>query len=106
MLKKMCSSLPRGKHRAQLSKAGRIQVLQFKRSMNVSEVEARIRQGFKEIGGLQSWKVLDGFNNVLTVSKNQILDGEMVVNRKGSLYLCQEVRIFLSRSNKSLRCHT
>jgi hypothetical protein len=88
MLEKMLNSIPRGKHRSNLTQAGRIQSLHFKRSMSVSEVDALIRQCFKDV---QSWKVLEGVNNVLSASKNQSLDGEAVISRKGSLYLCQEV---------------
>lgn len=89
ILPKFMFNLPRGKHRTLLKKAGRILSLQFKRSMTSLETRNQILRGFKEIGDLDTWTVLETADNRLVIAKDQALDGEAVVNRKGSLYLCQ-----------------
>lgn len=57
--------------------------------MTSLETRNHILRGFKEIGDLDTWTVLETADNRLVIAKDQALDGEAVVNRKGSLYLCQ-----------------
>ena len=89
MLKKLMFSIPRGKHRKDLDKAGRIQALQFKRPMTVEQCRNVIIRGFRALG-ISDWTVLDAADNRLVVSKNQQLDGSATISRKGSLYLCEK----------------
>ena len=90
MLKKFIFSIPRGKHRKDLEKAGRIQALLFKRSMTAEQTRNVIIRGFGALG-VRDWTVLDAADNKLVVSKNQQqLDGEAVIGRKGALYLCEK----------------
>jgi hypothetical protein len=87
VLKNFMFSIPRGKHRKDLDRAGRIQSLQFKRLMTVEQSRNVILHGFRALG-ISDFTVAD---NWLVVSTNQQLDGLAIINRKGSLYLCEKV---------------
>ena len=89
MLKKFACNLPRGRYRADLIKLGRIKSIEFRRTMTSMQITHQIIQGFKEIN-VRSWDVLEAVNNTLSLAKNRSLDGQEVINRKGSLYLCQK----------------
>lgn len=88
---KLLPVVPKGVHRNNLAKSGRIKPLLFRRSMTCSEVQKVIRTGFSNIT-LNKWKYLDSSrNNILSVAECQEVDGEVVVARKGCLYVCEEV---------------
>lgn len=89
MLKKFAPNLPRGKIRTELKKAGRIQTMQFKRSMSVLQTKNQIVHSFKSLN-IESWTVMDTRDNHLVPSDEQEVDGEDVINRKSCLYLCQK----------------
>lgn len=89
MLDGFTPNLPRGKSRTAL-KEGRIETLCFRRSMTPLEVRNQVIQGFRQLADLESWTVLDCTDNHLSVAKEQVLNGEDVVKRKGCLYLCQK----------------
>lgn len=90
MLQTFVTNLPRGRYRNDLKKDGRVQTLQFRRSMTALQTRNQILQGFRELSCLESWTVLETRDNHLIVAKNQLLDGDGVINRKGCLYLCQK----------------
>ena len=92
LLKSFIPSLPRGKRRTELKDSGLIQTVQFKRSMTPLEVKNQIIRAFQHTEDLQAWMYLDNSDNHLLVSKKQELDGEDVIKRKGSLYLCLKSR--------------
>ena len=87
LLRQLCQSIPRGKHRTSLRNAGRIQTVKLTRSMTPSEVSQQINRIFGHLTS-NGWDVLDCSDNYLSVSQNQILDGNRAINRKGCLYLC------------------
>lgn len=82
--------LPRGRSRTALIKSGRIKTLQFKRSLTALQVKNKIFQEFKGLEDLESWTVMENKSNHLAISKIQKPNGNDVINRKGSLYLCQK----------------
>ena len=91
MIPKLLPVVPKGVHRNNLAKSGRIKPFLFRRSMTCSDVQKVIRTGFSNIT-LNKWKYLDSScNNVLSVAECQEVDGEVVVPRKGCLYVCEEV---------------
>ena len=92
LLKSFIPSLPRGKRRTELKDSGLIQTVQFKRSMSPLEVKNQIIRAFQHTEDLQAWMYLDNSDNHLLVSNKQELDGEDVIKRKGSLYLCLKSR--------------
>ena len=67
-------------------------MLQFRRSMSPQEVRNTIIRGFSKAHGLDNWTYLAcDSDNHLFISKNQELDGNDVINRKGCLYICPKV---------------
>ena len=57
MLKHFTPNLPRGKFRTDLKKVGRIQTVQFRRSMSVIQANNQIIQVFKGLN-IESWTVM------------------------------------------------
>ena len=91
VLKSFSPYIPRGRPRNVLKQEGREKSLLFRRSMNAAEVRSTNVRGFSNITTLQekTWCYLHSdCDNHLTVHKNQALDGNDVINRKGSLYIC------------------
>lgn len=67
----------------------RVKVLVFQRTMSPKQVSNVIRQGFGDMK-LQTWMYLEASQDgMLSKSTNQEMDGDAVVSRKGSLYLCE-----------------
>ena len=95
LLKKYVPNIPRGKFRNELKSQGRVQTIQFRRSMSSLEVKCQIKVGFRKVG-LKNWMYLQADSNHLQVASNQDMTGEEVINRKGFLYLCQEVNNYVS----------
>ena len=95
MLKSFSPFIPRGRPRALLKQEGREIMLQFRRSMSPQEVRNTIIRGFSKAHGLDNWTYLAcDSDNHLFVSKNQELDGNDVINRKGCLYICPKVMLY------------
>ena len=91
-LKSFTKYIPRGKQRSTLKKADRERSLLFKRSMTSEEVRCTIAMGFSDIAAVRekNWTYLQcDCDNHLAISKNQALNGNDVINRKGSLYICE-----------------
>ena len=91
VLKSFTPYIPRGRPRNILKKEGREKTLPFRRSMNADEVRCTIARGIPHISSLKekNWTYLQcDSDNHLEVSKNQVLNGSDVINRKGSLYIC------------------
>ena len=95
LLKKYVPNIPRGKFRNELKSQGRVQTIQFRRSMSSLEVKCQIKVGFRKVG-LNNWMYLQADSNHLQVASNQDMTGEEVINCKGFLYLCQEVNNYVS----------
>ncbi len=93
LVKNFISNIPRGKYRNELKGEGRVQTIQFKRSMSTLEVKNQIVRAFRNIDNLQEWEYLQTDTNHLHVAKNQEMDGNDVINRKGFLYLSEKVCI-------------
>ena len=89
MLERVASSIPRGKHRTTLKNCGRIQTIKITRSMSSSQVSDQIHLGFKHLN-VDAWHILDCVDNYLSVSVNQILNGNDAIHRKGSVYLAEK----------------
>ena len=88
VLKKFTSKVPRGDARETLASSGRIQSLRFTRDMSSSDVKQRIMSVFNlcsEYTVLES----DSSGHNLCKCSEQDIDGESVVGRKGSLYICE-----------------
>lgn len=88
MLDEFSPTLPRGKMRSKLASKGKIQSLQFTRYMSAKEVRSEIFHAFH----IKNYFVLDldnGGHN-LVMSGNQKLTGDGVIDKNGSLYLCQK----------------
>ena len=88
ILKSFSSFIPRGKPRNLLRQEGREITLQFRRSMKHDEVKDTIIRGFPALQNMEGWSYLAcDSDHRLSVSKNQKLDGNDVINRKGCLYI-------------------
>ena len=91
VLKSFTPFIPRGRPR-NLLKQGREMQLQFRQSMCPHEVRNTVFRGFSHLETMEDWTYLScESDNHLSVSKNQELDGNDVINRKGCLYLCSKV---------------
>ena len=91
VLKSFTPYIPRGKPRNDLKKNGRERSLLFRRSMTADDVRSTIARGFSDITVVKdkTWTYLQcDSDNHLAISKKQALDGNEVINRKGSLYIC------------------
>ena len=87
MMPEFRHDVPKGKRRADLKKANRIQVVQLSRSMSPQQVKNAIVKAFKR----ERWTVLEcSQQGILSRSCSQSLDGKSAVSRKGSLYLCED----------------
>lgn len=88
MLDNFTSILPKGKARSNLASKGKIQSLQFTRCMSAQEVKNEIVHYFH----VEKFFVLEldtGGHNLIKCA-DQKLTGQKVVDRNGSLYLCQK----------------
>ena len=78
-----------------------VKVLSFKRRMTPKQVSNVIRWGFVDLK-LQTWTYLEASQDgVLNECTNQEMDLEVVVSRKGSLYLCERPEVI----SVSVRIH-
>lgn len=94
MLKKLEMSIHLGKLRQALQEKGRVVTVKVSRSMTELEVQGVLYKAFKYIADIRSFKVLDcGKGGHLSISDDQLLNGERTVNRRGALYLCQEQQV-------------
>ncbi len=93
LLKDCIPNIPRGLYRNELKSEGRVQTIQFKRSMSTLEVKNQIIRGFRHIDNLQEWDYLQTDTNHLHVASNQQMDGNDVISRKEFLYLSEKVCI-------------
>ena len=90
LLPKVFHVVPKRDPRKQLITEGRVKTLMFRRSMSAVEVRNVIIRGFVEFK-LREWVYFkNSQNNRLTVSQDEFL-GKDVVDRKGSLYICEKV---------------
>ena len=95
MLKSFSPFIPRGHPIGLLKQEGREIMLQFRPSMSPQEVRNTIIRGFSKAHGLDNWTYLAcDSDNHLFISKNQQLDGNDVINRKGCLYICPKVMLY------------
>ena len=89
VLPQFVSYVPRGKKREQLKRDNRLKVLSFERRMTPKQVQEVIKKGFANLK-LETWTYLDcSADGMLSKVESNDVDGEKVVSRKGSLYLCQ-----------------
>ena len=72
-------------------KAGRIQSLKVSRDMSAREIRDTITHAFN----ISEYTVLgsDSAGHCLLKSCDQDIDGEMVMQRRGSLYLCENYKV-------------
>ena len=93
MMKKFTSCIPKGKVRKQMVQEGKIHTLRINRSASASAkyVTDKIENAFK----VSNFTILECGAALELRSCDQVLDGEVAVERRGSLYLCEyfEVRI-------------
>ena len=87
MMTKYSPYLPKKDARKELICNGRAQSLPFSRNMSKAEVMNQIMRAFK----VEHYTVLepDSTAHYLLESGEQSINGEMVINRKGWLYLCE-----------------
>ena len=93
ILKKFSPFIPRGRPRNLLRQEGREVTLQFRRTMKPDEVQDVIIRGFPALHDLPWSYLACDSDNRLSMSKNQQLDGNDIINRKGCLYICPKVNI-------------
>ena len=96
MMKAFERSVPKGKKRQKLFSEGRIQTLKLTRCMNACEVNRAIIRAFSSLE-VSSFVVLACDVNVsghnLSRASDQNVDGEMTTQRRGCLYLCEELKV-------------
>lgn len=113
LLSKKPVFVPKGHLRKKLTKCGRIQKVEFKRSMTPSEVRSAIVEAFSGSGfeRIESAQFLQcGKDNIMIVSEEQDLSGDSAINLagQGSLYLTQkpvgekETEALVSKANEVL----
>ncbi len=88
MMRKYCPVIPKGKVRKRLASEGRMQNLKVTRSMNAKPIREKILHGF----GVLDYTVLecDSTGHTLLKSCDQDnIDGELAIQRRGCLYLCE-----------------
>lgn len=87
MMKKFIPSIPKGKQRQRLASQGRMQGLKVTHSMNGQEIRNKIMDAFK----VSKFTILetDKTGHILLKSCDQEIDGGMVIQRRGCLYLCE-----------------
>ena len=92
MMKKYCPVIPKGKVRKRLASEGRMQNLKVTRNMNAKAIREKILRGF----GVLDYTVLgcDSTGHNLLKSCDQDLDGELVIQRRGCLYLCEVFEVW------------
>lgn len=100
LLAKKPEFVPKGHLRKKLTKSGRIQKIEFKRSMTSSEVKSVIGEGFSGFETESAQFLRCGKDNIMLVSEEQALSGDSVINLagQGSLYLTQK-RVDVSNHN-------
>ena len=100
MMKEYSCSIPKGKVRQRLASEGRILNIRFSRRMSSQEVSNQIIRSFK----VASFIVLgcDGSGHNITRCADQLLDGEIGVDRKGALSL--PLRILQLAKGTSILC--
>lgn len=84
--------LPRANQRQELNDHHRVIKLQFKRSMSAYEVKQCIKTGFHQVSGLSNdWNCtfLETNNGRLMISSNQRPTGDNIIDKRGTLYLCE-----------------
>lgn len=85
-LPKVTSYIPKGKVRKRLKDQGRILSIQLTKQMTASTVRACITRAFSNFPS--DWVYLDsGQENKLVETDEQLLDGNSVCSRRGSLYI-------------------
>ena len=91
MLKKFQKLLPKGKARRELAASKRIKKIQVTRIMSALQVKNVIVRAFSEIPGLNNFAVLEADEQQLCRASYGVddLTGEVAVDRRGSLYLCE-----------------
>ena len=81
-----------------LSKEGRIQKLEFRRTMSCLQTRNAIIKGFAALK-LCSLKFLQcTLNNQMCLAADQQIDGEGVISLagQGSLYMCEDIKVLIS----------
>lgn len=93
LMKDYSSSVPKNKHKDELKAAGRIQYIRFFRRMSARDVKNLITRTFL----ISHYIVLecDDTGHNLFRSLNQDIDGEAATARRGSLYLCENMKVSL-----------
>ena len=87
LLEKYSASVPKGKIRQDLASRGRILSIRFHRGMSSQDVQEKIEEAFTS----PSFTFLEcDSGHHLIKAAEQELNGEDVVTRKGSLYLCEQ----------------
>ena len=92
-MKDFTSTVPKKKHKNELTAAGRIQCIRFFRTMSARDVKNLITRTFL----ISHYIVLecDDTGHNLFRSLNQDIDGEAATARRGSLYLCENMKVSL-----------
>lgn len=91
MMKEYSSKLPKGTPKEELLAQGRIQSIKVNRQMKPDEVKRLILKAF----GVTHYTVLhcDGVSKYLMKSSEQNIDGNGMVDRRGCLYLCENMQV-------------
>ncbi len=90
MLEHFQSTIPKGNTRKRLRRKERINCVQFNRSMTALEVQNSIMKAFKHLP-VKNYDVLeaDSTGHFLNRSATQYMNGQKIVSRRGSVYLCE-----------------
>ena len=88
LLKRKQKYIPRGGARKKLQSQGRIMKVALNRHLSAQQVKNAILKAFKGIKGLKEFTVLE-----CTKSNRLQLSGELAVERRGALYLCENCAV-------------
>ena len=91
MMKEYSSKLPKGTPKEELLTQGRVQSIKVNRQMKPDEVKKLILKAF----GVTHYTVLhcDGISKYFMKSSEQNIDGNRMVDRRGCLYLCENMEV-------------
>jgi len=91
VLKKFTPVNPKGQKRRELSASGRVQSLRFTRDMNDKQVRDKVCDCFKCSTTLTLLDCIGGHS--LCKSGDQTIDLEALIDRKSTLYFCEEFNV-------------
>lgn len=98
LLPEMPAIVPKSSCRKRLNKVGRIQKLEFRRSMSSLQTRNTIIKGFAALKpyGLKFLQCTS--SNEMCLADDQNVDGEGVITLagQGSLYMCEDVKVLIN----------